>query len=203
MAHLASAAVITAAAAVVQDDAKRCIARPYRVRHGFEMRDWPTVELVFQHFSGAEFAGALRLDRNSVARLLTVLRPALKRDAIQDWRSSAGVIEPGVRLEISLRMLAGGSHWDLMANFRVGRTTVYQVFHETIDAIFQELQLPGIPNDLTHLCALADDFSRSRPAVNPLNGCISAVDGIAIALILHVLNFSPHSITAVKCYSHC
>jgi hypothetical protein len=83
MAHLASAAVITAAAAVAQDDAARCIARPYRVRHRFEMRDRPTVELVFQHFSDAELAGALRPDRNSFARLLTVLRPALKRDAMQ------------------------------------------------------------------------------------------------------------------------
>jgi hypothetical protein len=78
-----------------------------------------------------------------------------------------------------------------MANFRVGRTTVYQVFHEAIDAIFQELQLQGIPNDLTQLCALADDFSRSCPAVDPLNGCLSAVDGIAITLISPRAEFLP------------
>jgi DDE superfamily endonuclease len=114
--------------------------------------------------------------------LLDVLRPVLERDAMQGERSSAGVIEHGVRLAISLRILAGGSHWDLMDNFRVGRTTVYQVFHETIDAMFQRLQLPGIPSDLAELDVLADGFNRSRPVYNPLNGCISAVDGIAIAL---------------------
>jgi DDE superfamily endonuclease len=48
--------------------------------------------------------------------------------------------------------------------------------------MFEELWLPGIPNDLGQLRALADDFNRSRPILNPLNGCISAIDGIAIAL---------------------
>jgi hypothetical protein len=181
-AHLMSTAVLVAAAAVAQDEAARSITRPGRVRRRYELRERPTVEMVFQHFSDAEFAGALRLDRNAFARLLDVLRPALERNVTQGSRSSTGVIEPGVRLAIALRMLAGGSHWDLMANFRVGRTTIYQVFHETIDAVFEELRLPGIPNDLGQLRALADDFNRSRPILNPLNGCISAIDGIAIAL---------------------
>jgi hypothetical protein len=128
-AHLMSTAVLVAAAAVAQDEAARSITRPGRVRRRYELRERPTVETGFQHFSDAEFAGALRLDRNAFARLLDVLRPALERNVTQCSRSSTGVIDPGVRLAIALRMLAGGSHWDLMANFRVGRTTIYQVFH--------------------------------------------------------------------------
>jgi DDE superfamily endonuclease len=109
--------------------------------------------------------------------------PSLKRDAQQGARSSSGIVWPCVRVAISLRMLAGGSVWDLMAIFGVGRTTVYHVFHSTLDAIYRTLSLPGIPvNDPAALTATAEGFKTSRASKNPLYGCVAAIDGIAIRI---------------------
>jgi hypothetical protein len=127
-AHLMSTAVLVAAAAVAQDVAARYIPCSGRVRRRYELRERPSVEMGYQHFSDAEFAGALRLDQNAFVRLLDVLRPALERNVTQGSRNSSGVIEPVVRIAIALRMLTGGSHWDLMANFRVGRTIFSKFF---------------------------------------------------------------------------
>jgi hypothetical protein len=80
-------------------------------------------------------------------------------------------------------MLSGGSIWDLMAIFGVARTTVYDVFHSTLDAIYQILSLPGIlVNDLAALTATAEEFKTSRTSTNPLYGCVAAIDGRAITI---------------------
>jgi hypothetical protein len=165
-----TALVVIVAAAAAADENRRAICQPPRVRRRFETgKVRPTVDYVFRNFSDVEFSGALRLDRKAFNTLLQVLMTSLKRETQQGNRCSSGIVRPCVRVAITLRMLAGGSVWELMAIFGVGRTTVYHVFHSTLDAIYQILWLPGIPvNDLAALTATAEGFKTSRASINPL-----------------------------------
>jgi hypothetical protein len=99
--------------------------------------------------------------------LVQILLPSLRRDAQQGAHSSSGIVLICVRLAITLRILAGGSVRDLMAIFGVARTTVYHVFHSTLDAVYRILSLPGIPiNGIAALTASADAFETSRASAN-------------------------------------
>jgi hypothetical protein len=97
-------------------------------------------------------------------------------------RSSGGRINPSVRLTVTLCLLSGAAYHDLMMLFRMGRSTVFQVFFETICAMTKRLRLPGITfDDEDKLDELAMGFSRKGGS--PLYGCVGAVDGIAIKIM--------------------
>lgn len=166
----------------LQDEARRDSSVPTR-RSGSKRRDRQTFEKVTEHLSDMEFRRAFRMARVSFYKLLRLLRHHLHRDELQAARSSGGVISPSLRLAVTLRLLAGGSYLDQMLSFRVGRSTVFAIFKETIHALFQELKMPGIPrSEVEGLQKLADEFQRSRGAVSPLYGCVAALDGIAIEI---------------------
>jgi DDE superfamily endonuclease len=88
-----------------------------------------------------------------------------------------------VRLAILLRMLGGASYLDIQLIFHCGRSTIYSVFYDTIDAVLRTLRMPGVPvYDAEAMRNLASGFHTSRRTPNPLWGCIGALDGIAIAI---------------------
>ena len=96
-------------------------------------------------------------------------------------RSSGVRLDPAVRLALTLRMLAGASHHDLVMLFRIGTSTAYELFHSAIDAILSTLHLPGVPlQDANSLHNLASGFSSSRSIPSPLWGCIRALGGLVI-----------------------
>jgi hypothetical protein len=98
-------------------------------------------------------------------------------------RSSGGRIEPALRLAILVRILGGASNLDTQLIFHCGRSTIYSVFYDTIDAIFRTLRMPGVPAEGAEAMRnLANGFHTSRRTPNPLWGCIGALDGIAIAV---------------------
>jgi hypothetical protein len=72
---------------------------------------------------------------------------------VQDARSSGGRIEPDVRLAVTFRSLSGGSAWDLMQVFRLGRSTVYDVLHATLHSVMKTLHLSGVPCNDANFCA--------------------------------------------------
>jgi DDE superfamily endonuclease len=157
--------------------------RPHARRSRLHVRERVSVEHAFRYFNDIEFTRALRMGRPAFFELVRKLKPGLERDARQGARSSAGRIEPDVRLAVTIRMLAGGSVWDLMQVFGLGRSTTYDIFHATLDVIMFAMQLPGLPcTDSSLLRALADGFKTSRGPVNPIDGCVSALDGIAFCM---------------------
>jgi hypothetical protein len=117
-------------------------------RHGMRLsnrnRNRATFAQVTTFLSDAEFHRAFRLRRTSFMELLAVLQTELSNDQRMEIVSSGSPVEPAVRLALTLRILGGGSHHDLAMLFRVATTTVYAVFHATIDAINNLLALPGI-----------------------------------------------------------
>jgi DDE superfamily endonuclease len=120
---------------------------------------------------------------NVFYKLLSLLKPRLMRNANMGRRSSAGIIEPAVRLAIFLRILSGASYPDLELAFRVGRGTIYKVFLSILDVVLLTIPMPGVPaDDAEKLRELAEGFRTSRSPNIPLWGCVAALDGIAIAV---------------------
>ena len=86
------------------------------------------------------------------------------------------------RLAITLRMLAGARYGDLMLLYCIKQCTVYNVFHDTVDALNEVLKFPLLPKTDEGLRRLANEMKLSRCRGNPLTGCIGALDGICIKI---------------------
>jgi hypothetical protein len=82
------------------------------------------------------------MPHNAFHSLLSALHPALVLNSDQGTRSSGGVVEPASRLAITLRILAGSSYLDLVTLFRIGKLTLYEVFHATVDVLNKRLRMP-------------------------------------------------------------
>jgi DDE superfamily endonuclease len=170
------------------DPESRLLARRTRLH----IRERMSVEHAFRYFNDIEFTRALRMGRPAFLKLVRKLKSGLERDARQGARSSAGRVEPDSRLAVTVRMHTGGSVWDLMQVFGLGRSTIYEFFHATLDVIMITVQLPGVPcTDSSCLRALAEGFKSSRGPVNPTDGCVSALDGIAFFMHRPSTEFTP------------
>jgi DDE superfamily endonuclease len=96
-------------------------------------------------------------------------------------RCSEGAVTPETRLALTLRLLAGASYLDVAMLFRLGTTTVYVIFNETIKVLWRHLPMPGLPlENLREMQRLADGFSSSRGRAVVLHGCIGALDGLSV-----------------------
>lgn len=96
--------------------------------------------------------------------------------------SSDGAIPDNSRLEITLCLLTGGRVGDEMQCFRLPTYTIYRILHETVEVWQTSLSFSFIPTNEEDLRALADGFKYSRRFVNPLHGCVEAIDGIEITI---------------------
>jgi hypothetical protein len=96
---------------------------------------------IAEYLTDDEFEQTFRLPRGAFANILALIHPALLRDARQAARSSGGVVQPALRLAITLRMLAGASYLALFMLFRVAKQTIYDVFHSTIEFINRRLRM--------------------------------------------------------------
>ncbi len=111
---------------------------------------------VTRYLNDTQFARTYRLPRTVFFEIVQQLHAHLDRDEAHAVMSSGGRIEPAVRLAITLRILAGGSYLDMITNFNVGESTVYTIFHETVDILCRHLPMPGVPvHDESALTALA------------------------------------------------
>jgi hypothetical protein len=88
-----------------------------------------------KYLSEVEFTRAFRMSPDCFRTLLLLLRVRLERDERQGYRSSGGVVEPAVRIGLTLRILAGASYLDMMLTFRVAKSTVFNIFWDTVQAI--------------------------------------------------------------------
>jgi DDE superfamily endonuclease len=134
------------------------------------------------------------MPRHAFRSLLDAISADLYRNAAQAARSSGGVIEPAVRLGITLCILAGGPYLDLVMLLRIGRSTAFQVFHSTVDALNRCISMPGTPlRDNTKLRVLAEGFEGSREQSSPPTGCVGALDCISICIVKPHDRFVPRN----------
>lgn len=90
-----------------------------------------------------------------------------------------------LRVAIFLLMIAGGAVHDICAVYRIAPSTCYKWFRTLLDVVCERPQLKGILTKERELRAMAVKSAESRPHTNPLPGCVSALDGIEIAIEKH------------------
>lgn len=73
-------------------------------------------------------------------------------------RSGRCTINPETRFALTLCLLALASYVDIRLAFRIGRNTVYELFHDTVLAIENILSLPGLPTCLEVLNKIGTTF---------------------------------------------
>lgn len=133
--------------------------------------------------SDAEFARMFRMDRRTFVVLCDLLRPhyEVPRLAVRTVRGRSNPVDFETQVCITLRILGGGSYLDVGLNARVSlRSSVYACFWRLIDTINRAFALQ-FPHDNTDALAdLATGFARR--ATNPLEGCVAALDGLAIEI---------------------
>ena len=95
-----------------------------------------------------------------------------------------GYISGEIKVAIMLRILAGSSYLDMLMIFCVGKTTVYDAFHEIITWINStfEFELRGLleSENLVGLQKISEGFAKFSNG--QLVGIIGAIDRIAIRI---------------------
>jgi hypothetical protein len=136
-----------------------------------------------RYLDDKEFTHSFRMPCQAYHSLLATLQVDPLRDSFQAARSRGGVIEPAVRLGTTLRVLSQSSYLDLMMLFRIGRSTDFDIFHSTTDAVNRNLVMSDIPlGEETKLSSLSSGFSTSRACLSPPFGYVGALDGISMEI---------------------
>jgi len=138
--------------------------------------------VVTSSLTDGEFRKTFRMGRASFAKLAEMVRVGVTRDHAMAILSSSGPVTAEVCLGVTLLVLSGMSYRSAFLIFGIARSTVYDVFHRTLEVVAGVLSLDGIPTTYGSLQHLAMRFTQSRSPPNPLNGCIGAIDGIAIKI---------------------
>ena len=106
-------------------------------------------------------------------------------------KTAGGVVPGEVKVALTLRILAGSSYLDLILVYFVGKATIYDSFHDTVDWIndaFGDFPLRALleGKNVNALKKIADGFSQFSNG--NFYGCIGALDGIAIRIKCPVLS---------------
>ena len=156
---------------------KKKSGRPYALQRNARPWFWKIV----RHINGKQFRKTFRLTCYQFRTLVGRLRPMLNRNKVMADRAS-GLLQAEVKTALLLRIISGGNYHDLCLLFNIQSSSLYDVFRRTLTALLESFKLPGIPEDVDELKKMALDFKLSRPRASPLNGCIGALDGIAIKI---------------------
>lgn len=149
-----------------------------RIKRRSLVRRTITFQHIVDELSERDFRESFRIGKSGFNKLLELVRPDLERSTEMGALSGRNTISAETRLALTLRLLAGASYVDIRLAFRIGRTTVYDVFHATVAALDKALSLPGLPTDPEDLNDIATKFRLSRCFKNPLPFCVGAIDGI-------------------------
>ena len=128
------------------------------------------------------FTRAYRMRRETFNNLLL----SLERHLVQTAKRQSASCNVGAPRRISstckvsmcLRFLAGGSYLDIGPTHFVHSSTFYQCVDEVLQAIDKAFSITFPQNDEAVLKEIAAGFSRKGQS--PLEGCVGAVDGVAV-----------------------
>lgn len=95
---------------------------------------------------------------------------------------TSATLPTDVRLAATLRILAGAEVLDVGLTYKIACGTVYDILHDTVEALDKVLQFQKIPRSTEGLSEVARGFKLSRSQVSPLDGCVGALDGICIKM---------------------
>jgi hypothetical protein len=137
--------IATAAAAVIRSR-KKIIKPGWRGKA--RRRERVSMRQIFDQLGDNYFRRAYRMDYPTFRQLSNMLHPqivtlARKPGSNPDIVRSGpnGRIQPSVRLGIALRFFAGGSNYDIMTTFGVGRADVSKSIWIVVEAVNRTNQL--------------------------------------------------------------
>lgn len=115
----------------------------------------------------------------------------LLKDTQMGLCSGRRAIPSDTRLAVCLCMLSWDSYLACLQPFQVESTTVYDTLHTTCDAINWHLNLEGLARDVGLPLKISDSSKNSRRRLNPLSGCVGALDGISVKIKKPTVNPAP------------
>ena len=154
--------------------------RRVRRRLGRRFEKRPSFEEATKYYNDKEFSIAFRMTRRNFEKRTKIFEHRLKKDESMASRCSGGAISPKVRLGINIRLLSGRILSDQVLIYKVAPSTIYSIFKEVVSVVNESLEFPSIPTDEEGLKKLAAGFKFSRRIPNPFNGCVAAIDVIAV-----------------------
>lgn len=101
------------------------------------------------------------MNRSDFHSLVDNLRHKLYYNTSMGARRN-GVVEPEFRVAVVPRILAGASYLDILLIWHIARSSLYDVFDDTIRVMIYSLQFQGFPDTNAKCCALASGFHHSR-----------------------------------------
>lgn len=168
------------AIADIKMDMKRTFQRRTVTRRTFQQ--------ITDHLIDRSFKRLFRMSRESFSVLFDIVRRDISSYGDDNLSEETGTHISGnctqieIQLAVFLRVLAGGDPLDISLAFDVGESNVNKYFHVCMKAVNNRLKLAPIPctEDICRNSALR--FATSRPYLNPLPGCVGAIDVISIML---------------------
>ena len=167
-----------------------------------------TFEEVIQEFSAWEFYWVFRLSFTQFNIPLELVRPLISRfnDSTEDLKKEASLHERRLCTQASAKlgaflMLLGGTNLQgIFTSLSIPQSSMYDIVREVIDAIVSVMSFPSFPSTLQQFREQALNFACSRPYVNPLPGCVGAIDGITIAIEKPKKQYNPVAFFCRKGY---
>ena len=149
-------------------------------RSSMHQRQWRKFWETTQVLTDEEFRLSFRMFRRDFKRLVQLVEGKLPNNPRMAG-SRNGLVETEVRVAIVVRILSGSSYLDMILTWHISQPTIYRIFHETKGVLLQVLRFDVFPNNST--CRKnASEFSCSRTRINPLYGCVGALDGVTIRI---------------------
>lgn len=107
------------------------------------------------------------------------IEPLIETDDVEmEIRSSGSAVCTEVRLEMTIRYLAGDAVWDIRSNFGVSPCKLYRSVWRVIDTLNNDFPVDLDISDLSRLKQLESGFSRKsrqkfiRGAIGSIEGCL-------------------------------
>ena len=153
-------------------------------RSGNKKRDRTDVAAKILCLSDNEFKRLYRLDKRDFDDLLDKITPEVSspRHTQQAQNSSGGPVLPVVKLAVTLRFLAGGSHLDIAFTYNVDANYVYPIVWQCAAAIKKTVNNVIFPfGDRPALERLADGFASIKN--NGWWGTVAAGDGVVFKMV--------------------
>jgi len=130
------------------------------------------------------FKKLFRVDRSPFDEIVVLISPFLRQQDERKARNSSGSpISLRTRLAVTLRWLAGASHWDLCFAWGLSSSLFYSprgVLWPTVSAINKAFKMGFPANDEDRLEQLAAGFWQHSGGL--LDGCVLALDGVEVPI---------------------
>ena len=154
--------------------------RKVRNRNRIRNRMYAVMEMDLM--SEEEFRVQYRMRRDIFNCLLQKILPNIslsERGVINGNNSSGSIIQPKIKLAVTLRYLAGASHLDLSFGYGVSKSGLFNqtngIIWKTMEAINNVLEISFPVDDVSKMNDIEIGFRKY--SLHRIRGCVMAVDG--------------------------